>query len=120
MKLRTFQTTFLRRALDPDVDTAALSIPRGNGKSFLAARILTRCMTPGDPLQCDPHGRENLPLRPSYRHALPPALRGVHPPCPADGQGLNLNPIRRITASISRVRGFLVSGLVLRQFNKFG
>ena len=50
MKLRPFQTGFLRRALDPDTDTAALSIPRGNGKSWLAAHVLTRCMTPGDPL----------------------------------------------------------------------
>ena len=28
---------------------AALSIPRGNGKSTLAGRILERCMTPGGP-----------------------------------------------------------------------
>ena len=50
MKLRPFQRTFLQNALDPDTDTAALSIPRGNGKSWLAAHVLTRCMTPGDPL----------------------------------------------------------------------
>ena len=50
MDLRTFQKTFLRRALAPEVDTAALSIPRGNGKSWLAGRVLTRCMTPGDRL----------------------------------------------------------------------
>ena len=50
MNLVTFQKRFLREALAPDVDTAALSIPRGNGKSFLAARVLTRCMTPGDSL----------------------------------------------------------------------
>ena len=48
--LRPFQRRFLRRALAPGVQTAALSIPRGNGKSFLAAHILTRCLTPGDPL----------------------------------------------------------------------
>ena len=29
---------------------AALSIPRGNGKSWLAAHLLTRCLTPGDSL----------------------------------------------------------------------
>ena len=35
----------------PGTDVAALSIPRGgNGKSFLAAHILQRCLTPGDPL----------------------------------------------------------------------
>ena len=48
--LRSFQRRFLKRALSPEVDTAALSMPRGNGKSFLAAHILTRCLTPGDEL----------------------------------------------------------------------
>ena len=48
--LRPFQRRFLRRALAPDVDTAAFSIPRGNGKSFLAAHILERALTPGDSL----------------------------------------------------------------------
>ena len=33
-----------------DVDTAALSLPRGNGKSWLAAHLLTKCLTPGDEL----------------------------------------------------------------------
>ena len=32
------------------LDVAALSIPRGNGKSWLAAHLLTRCLTPGDSL----------------------------------------------------------------------
>ena len=50
MELRPFQKRFLRRALAADVDTAALSIPRGNGKSFLAAHILERALTPGDSL----------------------------------------------------------------------
>ena len=50
MKLRPFQREFIRGALAPGIDTAALSVPRGNGKSWLAARILTRCLTPGDPL----------------------------------------------------------------------
>ena len=48
--LRRFQKQFLDRALADDVDTAVLSIPRGNGKSFLAAHILTRCLTPSDAL----------------------------------------------------------------------
>ena len=48
--LRPFQRRFVTAALRPGVDTAALSIPRGNGKSWLAAHILTRCLTPGDPL----------------------------------------------------------------------
>ena len=50
MRLRPFQTRFLRGALATGIDTAALSLPRGNGKSWLGGRILTRCMTPGDPL----------------------------------------------------------------------
>ena len=48
--LRTFQKQFLKNALAQGCDTAALSIPRGNGKTWLAAYILTRCLTPGDPL----------------------------------------------------------------------
>ena len=50
MRLRKFQSEFLKHALAPGVDTAALCTPRGNGKSFLAAHILTRCLTPGDSL----------------------------------------------------------------------
>ena len=48
--LRTFQKRFVKRALAPGIDVAALSIPRGNGKSWLAAHLLTRCLTPGDSL----------------------------------------------------------------------
>ena len=50
MQLRPFQRRFCRAATRPGVDTAALSIPRGNGKSWLAARLLARALTPGDPL----------------------------------------------------------------------
>ena len=50
MKLRPFQKRFIRGALAPGIDTAALSLARGNGKSWLAAHILTRCLTPGDVL----------------------------------------------------------------------
>ena len=48
--LRTFQKQFIRGALAPGVDVAGLSIPRGNGKSWLAAHLLRRCLTPGDDL----------------------------------------------------------------------
>ena len=48
MKLRPFQTDFIDRALDPAVKIAVLSTPRGNGKSFLAAHLVTRALTPGD------------------------------------------------------------------------
>ena len=50
MKLRRFQDEFIRRAMAPGIDIAALSTPRGNGKSFLAGHLLTRCLTPGDDL----------------------------------------------------------------------
>ena len=49
-QLRTFQKQFVRRATAPGIDTAVLSLPRGNGKSWLAAHLLTRCLTPGDSL----------------------------------------------------------------------
>ena len=50
LKLRPFQRRFLTGALASQVHTAALSIPRGNGKSTLSAHILERCLTPGDAL----------------------------------------------------------------------
>ena len=49
-QLRTFQKRFIRGALARGIDVAGLSIPRGNGKSWLAAHLLTRCLTPGDDL----------------------------------------------------------------------
>ena len=50
MKLRPFQRAFIRGATAPGIDTAALSLPRGQGKSWLAAHLLGRVLTPGDPL----------------------------------------------------------------------
>ena len=50
MDLRPFQTRFLRGALAPGIDTAALSLPRGNGKSALAGHLVSRVLTLGDPL----------------------------------------------------------------------
>ena len=44
------QRRFLRGALAPGIRTVAYSLPRGEGKSTLAAHILERCMTPGDEL----------------------------------------------------------------------
>ena len=49
-QLRVFQKQFVRRGLAPGIDVVALSIPRGNGKSWLAAHLLRRCLTPGDNL----------------------------------------------------------------------
>ena len=48
--LRPFQRKFLKGALAPSTLTAGLSMPRGNGKTWLAAHILERCLTPGDAL----------------------------------------------------------------------
>ncbi|MCY3845695.1 MAG: hypothetical protein OXH69_19390 [Acidobacteria bacterium] len=48
MTLRPFQQRFVRAALDSRTDTAVLSLPRGNGKSWLAAHLVARAMTPGD------------------------------------------------------------------------
>ncbi len=48
--LRPFQRRFVAKALASEIDTAGLSIPRGNGKSWLAGHILTRCLTPTDSL----------------------------------------------------------------------
>ena len=50
IELRKFQSEFIRRATAPNVDTAALSLPRGNGKSWLAGHLAARIMTPGDSL----------------------------------------------------------------------
>ena len=50
MELRKFQQRFVRAALHRSCLTAALSLPRGNGKSALGGHLLTRCLTPGDPL----------------------------------------------------------------------
>ena len=50
MILETFQSRFLAAATGPGVHLAALSLPRGNGKSRLAAYLVERILTPSDPL----------------------------------------------------------------------
>ena len=50
MKLLRFQERFIAAVENPAYDTVALSGPRGLGKSFIAAHVLTRCLTPGDVL----------------------------------------------------------------------
>ena len=67
MVLRPFQKKFIKGAFAPGIDTAALSIARGNGKSCLAGHILARCLTPGDPMH-EP-GREYLLLAASLEQA---------------------------------------------------
>ena len=53
LTLRPFQRRFLSSAFRPEIDTAVLSMPRGNGKSTLAAEVLRRAMTPGDKLHAE-------------------------------------------------------------------
>ena len=55
--LLEFQDDFVRAALLPDNDLACLSLPRGNGKSSLAAWLAARALTPGDGLYR--HGKES-------------------------------------------------------------
>ena len=50
MNLRHFQRRFIKRAFADGIDTAVLSLPRGNGKSCLGGGIMARCLTPGDVL----------------------------------------------------------------------
>ena len=50
LDLRPFQEEFIAGATAPDADTACLSIPRGNGKSALAGHLVTRILSPSDPL----------------------------------------------------------------------
>ena len=50
MKLRPFQRRFIKAATAPGIDTAALSLPRGNGKSWLAGHLVSRILNPADPL----------------------------------------------------------------------
>ena len=48
--LRPFQREFEKAVENPKYDTVAISGPRNLGKTWIAAHILTRCMTPGDVL----------------------------------------------------------------------
>ena len=50
LDLRPFQTRFLHHALQPAITTAALSLPRGNGKSSLAGYLVNRILNPDDDL----------------------------------------------------------------------
>ena len=50
LDLRPFQRKFIRAATAPGIDTAALSLPRGNGKSALAGHLVSRILSPDDKL----------------------------------------------------------------------
>lgn len=53
VELLPFQRRFVRAAVSPRYDVAAMTGPRGLGKTYLAGHVLSRCMTPGDPF-CEP------------------------------------------------------------------
>ena len=50
LKLQKFQLEFEKAVENDRYDTIVMSGPRGIGKTFMAARILMRCLTPGDTL----------------------------------------------------------------------
>ena len=50
MQLKPFQRQFEAAVENDAYDTVVLSGPRTLGKTFMAARILARCLTPGDSL----------------------------------------------------------------------
>ena len=50
MNLRPFQKRFIKGATAPGIDTAVLSLPRGNGKTSLAGYLASRILDPADPL----------------------------------------------------------------------
>ena len=67
MKLRPFQREFVAGVLKPGTKRAALSIPRGNGKSWLAGYLATDALTPGGALW--ESGAENVLLSGSFDQA---------------------------------------------------
>ena len=50
MKHKPFQERFFRAVENPQFKTVVLSGPRSLGKTYIAAKVLERCMTPGDVL----------------------------------------------------------------------
>ena len=87
-ELRLFQRQFLKAALSPKVDTAALSLPRGNGKSSLAGHLAARLLTPGDDLFRA--GTESIVIaRPTY---YPTPNAGLSPRAASD-TGLDTMPL---------------------------
>ena len=69
LDLRPFQRRFLRAALAPDIEVAALSLPRGNGKTTLLALLAARSLTPGDPLFVG--GAQNVLIAGSIKQSRP-------------------------------------------------
>ena len=67
--LRPFQRRFLKAAFAPGIEVAALSLPRGNGKTTLLAYLATRAMTPGDTLFVE--GAQNVLIAGSIKQSRP-------------------------------------------------
>ena len=67
IKLQPFQRKFLAGVFDPGIKKAALSLPRGNGKSWICARIVKDALTPGGTFW-EP-GAENVLLSGSFDQA---------------------------------------------------
>ena len=67
--LRPFQRRFLKAALAPGIEVAALSLPRGNGKTTLLAYLAARALTPGDALFVP--GSQNVLIAGSIKQSRP-------------------------------------------------
>ena len=67
VKLRPFQRKFLAGVLKPGISRACLSLPRGNGKSWLAGYLAAQALTPGGALW--ESGAENVLLSGSFDQA---------------------------------------------------
>ena len=65
--LRPFQRRFIASALAPGIDTAALSLPRGNGKSWLGGHLVADSLTPESALFVE--GAENILVASSLEQA---------------------------------------------------
>ena len=50
LNLRNFQRRFIKNAIADGIDSACLSLPRGNGKSSLAGHLVSRILDPDDEL----------------------------------------------------------------------
>ena len=83
MDLLKFQADFIRGAFASGIRTAALSLPRGNGKSTLAAHICLRALTPGDSLHFP--GTESLLIAASLQQAQRTVFGQLGSMLPAEG-----------------------------------
>ena len=65
--LRPFQRQFVRAVRDPRINRAVLSVPRGNGKSWLSGLLVASSLSPGEALHAP--GVENVLLSGSLDQA---------------------------------------------------